>query len=152
MIGQLVAVAASFLGITPAALGLPTTFWCQDFVTHVVVEAGHTGGGWSPPTVLANGVPFEPVPGGIVGINAVPYGQPDFPIHVAVVESVAPDGAVTVIEGNGASDLSKTQVARGTYRKDQIAGSVITPESHDAYLDGLCADLQEAKPWIDWGC
>lgn len=147
---QLLVVALSFLGMAPQALGLPSSFWCQDFVTKVVNEANQTGGGNSPSQVVNNGVEFEPTPGGIVGINVGTDNAPeDYTFHVAVIESVDPDGSVNVIEGNGADS---TKVTRNNYKKNRITKTVITPEAHEEYIDSLCRDLQEVKPWIDWGC
>lgn len=137
------ALAISLLGSTPQALGLPTSFWCDDFVGLATGE---------PPSInsLINkgDVPFEAVPGGVVGINSE-YSTPDYAFHVAVIEKVTTDGGVDVIEGNGADP---GHVTRNHYAQNRITKTYITRTEHEEYEHGLCLQLQEVKPWIDWSC
>lgn len=137
------AMAISLLGSAPAALGLPTDFWCDNFVALVTDQPAQEG----PTAILSKQVEFEATPGGIVGINNE-HSTPDYPFHVAIIEKVTTDG-VDVVEGNGSDPA---HVTRNHYETSRITKTYITRSEHDEYEHGLCLDLQTAKPWIDWGC
>lgn len=142
------ALALSFLGATPQALGLPTSFWCDDFAAKVEGQPAQDG----PTALLARQIPFQATPGGLVGINVdLPPTQadPEYPFHVAIIERVTSDGGVDVVEGNGAD---RDHVTRNHYAPSRITKTYITPDAHAIYEHDLCLQLQEAKPWIDWQC
>jgi hypothetical protein len=142
------ALAISLIGMTPASLGIPSDFWCDDFAAKVVGQPAQDG----PTNFLFKQVEFEATPGGIVGINApLPPDQsdPKYAFHVAIIERTTPDGGVDVVEGNGAD---RDHVTRNHYDSNRITKTYITPDAHQEYEHGLCLQLQEAKPWINWEC
>lgn len=141
------ALAISLIGMTPASLGLPSDFWCDDFAAKVEGQPAQNG----PTNFLFKQIPFEAQPGGIVGINAEGpnfESDPKYAFHVAIIEKVTPTG-VDVVEGNGAD---ANHVTRNHYDSNRITKTYITPDDHQVYEHGLCLQLQEAKPWIDWSC
>ena len=142
------ALAISLIGLTPSAIGLPTSFWCDDFAAKVVGQPAQDG----PTAFLSKQIPFSPIPGGIVGINVdMPATQadPEYPFHVAIIEKVTEDGGVDVVEGNGAD---AGHVTRNHYAPNRITKTYVTPDDHANYEHDLCLDLQDSKPWIDWQC
>lgn len=141
---SILSAATSLLGATAQEVGAPDpAFWCHDMV-NAAAGTAFTG----PIHARQDTVPFEPLPGGIVTTDL--FHANDTPEHVAVIEAVHPDGSLTVIQGNGAPDPE--HVTRAHVPAEDVHSTGITAEAHGAYLAGLCAQLQEAKPWIEWGC
>lgn len=140
--------ALSMLGQSPADLNLPSSFWCQDFVSAAIQDANHSGGGNSPNNVMNSLIPTEsPIPGAIVAIDLFPGN--DTTEHVAIVESTNSDGSINTIEGNGPDE---NEVVRHIRQPIEIISYAVTQESHNIYLNDLCTQLQDVKPWINWNC
>jgi hypothetical protein len=124
-------------------------FWCAKFATWVLNAAGYdirSDG----PAQLKQMMPAtdSPSPGDLVFINlmADDSGQTS---HVAVVESINPDGSVNTVEGNGPSTI---HVARGVRLPSEITGygdvdqlpRQSQPIPYVPFEDPICA----IKPWV----
>lgn len=94
---------------------------------------------------LQSVAPESPAIAPVSEIEAAPAPQEPTRDGVADAGLQGPEDAVQIDTGDGVATTGPGEVAG-------IATAAALGETDEDYHYRLCMQLQEAKPWIDWGC